>query len=380
VIRRPLPAATDRRRPLIAFFRAEYAWWTVAEAPKLMPEPLHDVRVVVAGASAGGVEALLRFVGRLPTTIPYAVLVVLHVAPSGTSVLPSILARAARVPVASPADGDVLRNGHVYVAPPDRHLLVEDGVLRLSQAPRENGHRPAIDPTMRSAAQQYGPGAVGIVLSGSRDDGTAGLVAIKEHGGLALAQDPDEALYDSMPRSAIAHVAVDAVLPVDGMADWILRVEEPQGIAEGVRAPGDSGAAAGNPGGPELDVEPVPSPPQARGDGTRFTCPDCGGVLFERREAGLERFACSVGHVYSIDSLAAAQAEGLESALWAAVRTLEDRVALLGRMAARAARSEHHRSARAFEAQARELAERAHIMRAAIEQVSADRSAAAEDL
>ena len=350
----------------------------MAEAPKLMAEQPHDVRVVVAGASAGGVEALVQFVGSLPTTIPYAVLVVLHVAPSGTSVLPSILARAARVPVASPGDGDAFRDGHVYVAPPDRHLLVEDGVLRLSQAPRENGHRPALDPTMRSAAEHYGAGAVGIVLSGSRDDGTAGLLAIKEHGGLALAQDPEEAPYDGMPRSAIAHVAVDAVLPVDRMADWILHVGEQHRIHKGVGAAGGPGSAADNPRAPLSDLEPMPSPAQARGNGTRFTCPDCGGVLFERREAGLERFACSVGHVYSIDSLAAAQAEDIESALWAAVRTLEDRVALLGRIAARAAGSEHHRSARAFEAQARELAERARIIRSAIEQVSADRSAAAE--
>jgi two-component system, chemotaxis family, protein-glutamate methylesterase/glutaminase len=334
------------------------------------------VRVVVAGASAGGVEALLRFVGSLPIAIPYAVLVVLHVAPTGTSVLPSILARAARAPVASPGDGDVLRDGHVYVAPPDRHLLVEDGVLRLSQAPRENGHRPAIDPTMRSAARQYGPGALGIVLSGSRDDGTAGLLAIKEHGGLALAQDPDEALYDGMPRSAIRHVALDAVLPVDRMADWILHVHDEHRIPEDVKPAGNPAEPAGVQ--PVPIMEPMPSVTEAQGDGTRFTCPDCGGVLFERREGDLERFECSVGHVYSIDSLAAAQGAGLENALWAAVRTLEDRVALLGRIAARAGRSEHHRSARAFEAQARELAERARIIRIAIEQVSADRVQAAE--
>jgi two-component system, chemotaxis family, protein-glutamate methylesterase/glutaminase len=341
----------------------------VADAPKLMPERLHGVRVVVAGASAGGVEALVQFVGSLPAPIPYTLLVVLHVSPAGTSVLPSILARAARVPVASAGDGDLLRAGHVYVAPPDRHLLVEDGCLRLSQAPRENGHRPAIDATMRSAAQHYGPGTLGIVLSGSRDDGTAGLLAIKEHGGLALAQDPDEALYASMPRSAIHYVALDAVLPVDRMADWILgHVDDEHRIPNGA-------TASDNPGESGLGL--VPSVPEAQGNGTRFTCPDCGGVLFERWEGHLERFECSVGHVFSIDSLVDAQADGLENALWAAVRTLEDRVALLGRMAARAERSEHHRSARAFESQARELAERARIVRIAIDQVSAERAQAA---
>ena len=342
----------------------------MAEPPKLVPERPHGVRVVVVGASAGGVEALVKFVGSLSVGVPYAVLVVLHVSPAGTSVLPSILARAARVPVASPGDGDLLRGGHVYVAPPDRHLLVEDGRLRLSQAPRENGHRPAIDPTMRSAAQHYGPATLGIVLSGSRDDGTAGLLAIKDHGGLALAQDPDEALYAGMPRSAIHHVALDAVLPVDSMADWILgHVDDEHRIPKGAAAPD-------NPGESGLGL--APSVPEAEGDGTRFTCPDCGGVLFERWEGHLERFECSVGHVFSIDSLVAAQADGLENALWAAVRTLEDRVALLGRMAARAERSEHPRSALAFQGQARELAERARIIRIAIEQVTADRTQAVE--
>jgi two-component system, chemotaxis family, protein-glutamate methylesterase/glutaminase len=178
--------------------------------------------VVVAGASAGGVEALIALVRSLPVDFPYAVLVVLHVSPAGTSVLPAILGRACRLPVASPADGDELRTGHVYVAPPDAHLVVEDGRLRLSQAPRENGHRPAIDPTMRTAAAAYDGGTIGIVLSGSRDDGTAGLIAIKAGGGTAIAQDPREALYPAMPQSAVAHVELDAVLPVDEMANWIL--------------------------------------------------------------------------------------------------------------------------------------------------------------
>src|SRR4051812_50060129 len=117
-------------------------------------------------------------------------LVVLHVSPTGTSMLPAILARACSLPVLSPADGEPLRDGHVYVAPPDSHLIVEDSRLRLSQAPRENGHRPAIDPTMRSAAQAYRDGAIGIVLSGSRDDGTAGLLGSKAGGGVAVAPGP----------------------------------------------------------------------------------------------------------------------------------------------------------------------------------------------
>jgi two-component system, chemotaxis family, protein-glutamate methylesterase/glutaminase len=163
------------------------------------------------------------------------VLVVLHVAPRGTSVLPAILARAGQLPAATPADGEPLPLGHVYVAPPDRHLIVDEGRARLSQAPRENGHRPAINATMRTAAQAYEAAAVGIVLSGARDDGTAGLMAIKARGGMAIVQDPGEALYPAMPRSAISHVDVDAVLSIASMASWILE----RSGADGATTTGD---------------------------------------------------------------------------------------------------------------------------------------------
>jgi len=194
----------------------------MTEVGELAPDRPRGRAVVIAGASAGGVEALVQLVSSLPADFPHAVLVVLHVSPTGTSVLPAILARACRLPVCAPADGEEVQAGHVYVAPPDSHLVVEDSHLRLSHAPRENGHRPAIDATMRTAAHVYAGATVGIVLSGSRDDGTAGLMAIKASGGSAIIQDPDEALYPAMPLSAIAHVEPDAVLPIAAMARWIL--------------------------------------------------------------------------------------------------------------------------------------------------------------
>jgi two-component system, chemotaxis family, protein-glutamate methylesterase/glutaminase len=331
--------------------------------------------VVVAGASAGGVEALVALVRSLPPDFPHAVLVVLHVAPAGTSVLPAILARACNLPVASPADGERLRRGHVYVAPPDRHLVLDDSRLRLSEAPRENGHRPAIDPTMRSAAAVYGGGAIGIVLSGARDDGTAGMMAIKAGGGMALVQDPDEALYPTMPLSAIAHVTPDAVLPVAQMAAWILE-----------HGPGTEpmkGEAAMNDDTGELRLAAVEdghdrSPRSAVGKGTRYTCPDCGGVLFERHEGHLERFECSVGHIFSIESLSSAQAEALENALWAAVRSLEDRATLLQRLAGRARANGNGRSAAAFDRQAADALDRAATIRDAIQGASRDEAVAAE--
>jgi two-component system, chemotaxis family, protein-glutamate methylesterase/glutaminase len=323
---------------------------------------------MVVGASAGGVEALIRLIGSFPEDFPFAVLVVLHVAPSGTSVLPSILGRSSRLRVQAAGDGEVLAASHVYVAPPDHHLVVDGRRLRLMKTPRENGHRPAIDPTMRSAARSYDGSTVGVILSGSRDDGTIGLMAIKQAGGLVIAQEPTEALYPSMPLSAIEHVEVDAVLPLDRMAEWLL--------SRHAGVPPDEG---GTPMADPADEDEGRQPP---GTGTRFTCPDCGGVLFERIDGELARFQCSVGHIYGLDSLAQAQGAALEHALWAAVRSLEDRAALLQRMAERAVASGQARSGGSFTAQARDADERAQVIREAIERARAgvaDDARAAEE-
>jgi two-component system, chemotaxis family, protein-glutamate methylesterase/glutaminase len=348
----------------------------VTDALEPAPDRSHGRTVVVVGASAGGVEALVTLVRSLPTDFPHPMVVVLHVSPTGTSVLPAILGRACRLPVATPNDGEEMRPGHVYVAPPDSHLVVEDSRLRLSRAPRENGHRPAIDPTMRTAAAAYDAGTIGIVLSGSRDDGTAGLMAIKARGGTAIVQDPDEALYAAMPLSALAHLKPDAVLRVGAMANWILEHATSTGPTPS-DPPQDMEKLDND---PRLAVDyDTPDPPHsATGDGTRFTCPDCGGVLFEREEGDLERFECSVGHVFSIESLSSAQGEALENALWAAVRSLDDRAALLQRLAGRARGKDHHRSARTFERQAEAAIERARTVREAIQRLSQDRSTAAE--
>jgi two-component system chemotaxis response regulator CheB len=354
-----MPASGDhsRARPELctSATSAEYAWTTVTDALESAPNRPRGQGVVVAGASAGGVEALVALVQTLPADFPYPVLVVLHISPSGTSVLPAILARACALPVAVPIDRDHIHPGRVYVAPPDSHLVVDGSHLRLSKAPRENGHRPAIDPTMRSAAEFYDGSTYGIVLSGSRDDGTAGLLAIKAGGGTAIVQDPAEALYDAMPRSALDHVEVDIVLPIAEMATWILA----------------------NPPAPPEGENPVSHQPAVNegqlhgsGAGTRYTCPDCGGVLFERHEGPLERFECSVGHVFSIESLSSAQASTLEGALWTAVRALDDRALLLRRLAGRARKGGSLRSAATFERQAQEALERASTFRDGIQRTS----------
>jgi two-component system, chemotaxis family, protein-glutamate methylesterase/glutaminase len=313
---------------------------------------MHADGAVVAGASAGGVETLVSLVRAMPADFPLPVLVVLHLAPTGPTVLPAILARAGTLPAEPAAEGLRPQPGHVYVAPSDHHLEIAHGRLRLTQGAREHGHRPAIDPTMRSAAAAYGPRAVGLVLSGARADGTAGLLAIKAAGGSAIAQDPAEALYPAMPASAVTHVDLDAVLSIGDMPGWIgARVAGIRPVEEEVvtHVPGDH--------------PPLEDPP---GPGTRYTCPDCGGVLFEHREGTLERYECNVGHVFSIESLASAQAETLEGALWTAVRSLEDRAALLLSMGDRARNNGHDIAAGSFERQATDVRERAAMIREAI--------------
>jgi len=164
----------------------------------------HDI--VVIGASAGGVEALTQVVHELPARLNAALLVVLHLPPDAPSVLPRILTRAGALPATNPGDGDPIEMGHIYIAPPDRHLLVERGFMRVSAGPREHAHRPAVDPLFRTAAHAYGPRVLGIVLSGNLNDGSAGLSEIVRAGGAAIVQLPEESLFPGMPRAAAEYV------------------------------------------------------------------------------------------------------------------------------------------------------------------------------
>lgn len=302
--------------------------------------------VVVIGASAGGVETLRRVVGGLPPDLSAAVCVVLHLAPGSPSALAGILNRVGPLPCRPAGDGDPLRVGEIVVAPPDRHLVVSDGLVELTVGPRENGHRPSVDVLFRSAATARGGRVVGVVLSGTRDDGTAGLAVIKANGGSAIVQDPEEALYPGMPASAIAHVAVDAIARADEIPSVIVRL-----VSEDRQARAHEGH---NPG------------PHVRGEPVISICPECGGVLSEHRDAGLTQWRCRVGHRYSPESLADAQAEGVEATLWAAVRALEDRHALLERMAAQLEERDLRRSARSFERRAQEAGEQAQAVRQAV--------------
>lgn len=282
----------------------------------------------------------------LPVNFPATVLVVMHVASTARSLLPQILQRVTALTVAHASDEAELHPGRILIAPPDRHLLVADGRVVLSRGPRENGHRPAVDALFRSAAEQYGPACCGVILSGTRDDGAIGLAEVKAAGGMAIVQDPTDAMYDSMPASAMAVTEVDEVLPADRI-----------GLALVALARSGTPVPAADDG----QAEPVPSP-----ELLTILCPECGGSLFEEDERGFPYFRCHIGHRYSMRSLLAAHAEGVERAMWAAARTLEDRAALLSRMARRARASGSITSAERFEHQALTAVEQVGHLRAAI--------------
>src|SRR3954447_2777290 len=227
--------------------------------------------IVVVGASAGGVEALCTLIEGLPVDLPAAVFIVLHVSPGGTSVLPQILGRKTAMPVDTARDGEPVQRSRVYIAPPDHHMLVEDGHVALTRGPRENGLRPAIDPLFRSAARSYGPRVVGVVLSGALDDGTAGLKMITDSGGAGLVQDPADALYPSMPRHALEYNAPRPV-PIAEMAEAVFTmVDEPLGEHPHAPVPPNPGNVG--------DIERADDSDPRAGDLTGLTCPECGGAL-----------------------------------------------------------------------------------------------------
>ena len=318
--------------------------------------PTYDI--VVVGASAGGVEALSTFVSELPRSLRAAVFVVLHLS-RGRSVLPEILTRAGRLPAEHPSDRDRIEYGRIYVARPDHHLTLEEGRVRVVHGPTENGYRPAVDLLFRSAARIYGPRVIGIILTGALDDGTAGLAAVKEAGGIAIVQDPDEAFASSMPRSARAFVAVDHVLPVREIGALVAGLTN------------EHAADATPAGGPHVTaMEPDLGPPDIALDATArpgkvsvFTCPECHGTLWEADERGIVRFRCRVGHVYSPESMLAAQTDSVDRALWVALRSLEERAALTHRLADRARRRNHTWVSKAFQERALAADEHAAVLR-----------------
>ena len=327
---------------------------------RVIPWPArHDI--IVLGASAGGVEALTQLVRLLPAGLPAAIFVVIHVPAHAVSVLPRIFNRAGPIPACHPTDGDPILPRADLRGAPDHHLLIRQDSIQLARGPRENGHRPAVDPLFRTAALVYGPRVVGVVLSGALDDGAAGLAEIKKQGGVAIVQSPDEALYPSMPRMRLEALEVDYVLPVAGIAPLLTRLANDPAGSEVVK----NGVSDDLRKEAEIEGLSAASLAESNHPGTPsgFACPDCGGALWELSEGELVRFRCRVGHAWTAASLLAEQAEASETALWTALRALEERASLASRLAERMKAAGSERSAERFEARAGESRRSAEVIR-----------------
>jgi two-component system chemotaxis response regulator CheB len=317
--------------------------------------PGHDI--IVIGASAGGVEALGVLAGSLPRKLSAAVFVVLHIPPESPSLLPHILSRSGPLKAVQAIDYMPIEHRCIYVAPPDHHLLVERRQVRVVRGPKENRHRPAVDPLFRSAAEAYGPRVVGVVLTGGLDDGTAGLLAVKRRGGLAVVQDPEEALYSSMPLSALTHVEVDYRLPLSGIGPLLVRLA------------GEQAEDGEYPLSKDIEMKSTKMNPdtlhneERAGKLSAFSCPECGGVLSEIEDGGLLRFRCRVGHAFSVESILAEQSEVLEEALWAALKTLEESMNLSLRLSGQAHERGHDLVAKRFEEKVQEAERHAIVIR-----------------
>ena len=266
---------------------------------------------IVIGASAGGVEALKELVQHLPPDLPAAIFVVIHLYPRSGSVLPEILSRSGPFSAIHPKNGTVIEHGRIYVAPPDHHLLIEPGHVHLGSGPKEQRQRPCINVTFRSAANSYRERVIGVLLTGQLDDGVAGLWHIKRHGGVAVVQNPEEAMFPSMPLSALREIETDYTLRLADMGSLFQRLVS------------EDGRSAGRSSNPSTDPQPHL---------TDLTCPDCRGNIWEVPKGRFTEYRCRVGHTYSPKSMLAEHFAAQEKALYAAIVALEEGASLTHRL------------------------------------------------
>jgi two-component system chemotaxis response regulator CheB len=309
------------------------------------------------------VDALKRLVSALPADLPAALFIVLHRPPDHPSLLAEILQRVGPLDVAHAIDDESIVPGRIYVAPPDRHLLIEQGHIRLTNGPKENRFRPAIDPLFRSAASSFGPRVVGVVLTGNLDDGMAGLWAIKDRGGVAIVQDPEEALFPSMPRNALANVEVDYCLRLAEIAPALVRLSA---------QPVTGGAAVSEHMQIEtriaLEDNALEAGVMKLGKPSPFTCPECHGMLLQIQDGELIRFRCHTGHAYSASSLLEEVTESVEQGLWNAMRSMDELVLLLRHLADHAHEYDDPATAAKIAQQAQDVRQRTQFVRQALMQ------------
>ena len=321
--------------------------------------------IVVIGASAGGFEAIKTLVSSLPADLDAAIFIVWHMSPDVSGVMPQVLNRYHTIPAANAIDGESVAFNRIYVAPPDRHMILEDGVIRLTRGPKENRFRPAVDPLFRSVAFQYKSRVIGIILSGALDDGTSGLWMVKHRGGIAIVQDPDDAAVPSMPENALRAVSADYCVPINKIGELMTKLTQEEagevdelGIEENDRIAFELSMTTGG----HFDEEGISS----LGSPSCYACPECHGVLFKIREGNSLRYRCHTGHAYSADTLLASISENIEDALWSAIRSVEESIMLLNGFGDHYAAKNEPKIAAAYFKKAHEAANRNEWVRQAV--------------
>jgi two-component system, chemotaxis family, protein-glutamate methylesterase/glutaminase len=295
--------------------------------------------IITIGASAGGIEPLSNICQKLPADLPAAVFIVTHIPMNAHTFLPAILTRTCKLSIITPTSGEKILPGKIYIAPANQHMIIEDGIICLQFGPKINHCRPAIDPLFRSAAITYKNKTIGVILSGLLDDGTAGMLAIKKYGGTTIVQDPKEAQFPDMPQNVLKYVSVDHCLGSNAIPDLLIQLIN--------KPPLPTTAYQSDSLNNEVQMDVLLNEHSTVNDGSdesmskvgsasTFTCPTCHGTLWEIQDSSLLRFRCRVGHAFSLESFSIALEDQVEDALWAALRSLEEKANLSERIAVRA--------------------------------------------
>jgi two-component system chemotaxis response regulator CheB len=320
--------------------------------------------VVAVGTSAGGVEALVFLAKHFHRDFPASVLVTIHLPSHARSELDVILSRSGPLPAFFASEGDVLKRGFIYLAPPNRHLILDGERLALGEGARENNSRPAIDAMLRSTAVCCAPRTIGVVLTGTLGDGASGLWAVRRMGGITVVQDPKDAAFSEMPLTALNRAKPDHVTPlsdIPALLENLVRqpAGEPRPVPRSIRYEVDI-ARNGHSSMDEMDTI---------GRRSVLACPDCGGIMWEIDEGDLSRYRCHVGHTYTAEVMSLALDENLRRALATALRALEERVALARKLKKQAAEGGHRLLAQTWEGKSREFEREMEVIRNSIRRV-----------
>lgn len=317
-------------------------------------------RIIVIGASTGGFEAFKKIIKTLPPDFDASIFIVWHMSPDVRGILPSVINKVNKIYAAHAYDKEEILPNRIYIAPPDHHLLLEEGYVRVTHGPKENRFRPAVDPLFRSAADTYRNRVIGVILSGALDDGTAGLWAVKHHSGIAVVQDPNDAEVSSMPENALEQVHVDYIAPVNEIGALLVRLSKEK-LPEKTEVMNDEQTkkeikVAKEDGALEVGLFQM-------GQLSPFTCPDCHGVMAKFTSGKLTRYRCHTGHAFSMDTLVAALTEKIEDNLYNAIRGIEESIMLLNHIGDHFAEINNPKLAALYFKKAQEAEARANMVR-----------------